>query len=339
MKNLYNEAGFINIPEIASRPSWLKVIIGARQVGKTYGTLKYHLENNIPFILLRRTTEELEFIGTNSELDPFRPFLPDFHVKLVRRGHSFQIMDYDGEGKPIKDSSRGVALSLPQIAHIRGFSGSMFQSIIFDEFIPEKGVITRKTEGDSLLNAYTTINGNRELQGLPPCTLWLLANTNNINSKILDALNLSDIILKMNIQHMEFWENDSISIFQGKSQTITSQRKETALAKLVGQESQFSQMAYDNEWAYNKSPLIKPQSLKNLSPLASIESLYLWEGPQGIYICKAPHKISRYAPDDYSKTKFTTEFSWLPAYYASGLVTFSDVLTLARFQQLFNINY
>ena len=92
---------------------------------------------------------------------------------------------------------RGIATSLSEIAHIRGFIGSGFSDLVFDEFIPEKGVVTRRTEGDAFLNAYTTINGNRELAGAPPLRAWLLANTNNIKSPVLDALNLTDDILWM----------------------------------------------------------------------------------------------------------------------------------------------
>ena len=37
---LYEKDGWLNIPEIDKLGTWCNVIIGPRQVGKTYGTLK-----------------------------------------------------------------------------------------------------------------------------------------------------------------------------------------------------------------------------------------------------------------------------------------------------------
>lgn len=337
---LYLENGYINVKAIAERPTWLKVLIGARQVGKTYGVLKYHLDNNIPFILLRRTTEELKFIGSNSALDPFQVFLPEYRTRLQPLGGSYSIMDYDEEGNVIPGSSRGVALSLPQIAHIRGFSGAGYQSIVFDEAIPEKSVRTLKTEGDALLNAYTTINGNRELQGRQPITLWLLANSNNINSRILDALNLTDDIIRMKNKGLEYIEHDGISIFHGASAKITSQRKETALAKLISDKSEFAGMAYANEWSYDQSPLIKAKSLKGYTPLCSYnDEMYIWENSSGMYVCNSYHKTEAYGSGAFDTAQFTSNYLWLKRWYAEGLVTFSDIKLLALFKRLFELDY
>lgn len=72
------------------------------------------------------------------------------------------------DGKPKQCLEKyGIGMTLPSIANIRGFNGSQFEDVVFDEFIPERIVIKRKAEGDALLNAYVTINGNRELEGKP----------------------------------------------------------------------------------------------------------------------------------------------------------------------------
>ena len=337
---LYDANGFINVPAIAARPTWLKVLIGARQVGKTYGVLHYHLQNNIPFILLRRTTEELKFIGQNSALDPFQVFLPEYRTRLQAVGGSYAIMDYDEDGSIIPGSSRGIALSLPQISHIRGFSGAAYQSIVFDEAIPEKSVRTLKTEGDALLNAYTTINGNRELSGKPPITLWLLANSNNINSRILDSLNLTDDIIWMRAKGLEYFEKDGVSIFHGSSRQIVTQRKETALARLIDANSEFAGMAFDNEWSYDESPLIKDRNIKHMTPVCSYnDELYLWEDAAGLYVCTAPHKVERYGGSSFETSQFTANYLWLKRYYLEGLVTFSNLKLLAMFKRLFELDY
>lgn len=48
------------MPDIASLNCWLNVIIGPRQVGKTYGTLKYLLDAENQFFYMRRTGDELD---------------------------------------------------------------------------------------------------------------------------------------------------------------------------------------------------------------------------------------------------------------------------------------
>ena len=53
MTNIYTPEGWLNVPALADLPAWLRVIIGKRQVGKTYGTLKYMIESGRRFILLR----------------------------------------------------------------------------------------------------------------------------------------------------------------------------------------------------------------------------------------------------------------------------------------------
>ena len=155
---------------------------------------------------MRRTVEEVQFLGINTEVNPFKVFEPEHEISMDRAG---KILNISEDGEII-----GICLGLPTVATIRGFSASRFTDIIFDEFIPEKHVIQRKTEGDALLNAYTTINGNRELEGRPPVRLWLLANSNNINSPILTALGLVDPILRMREKGQEVFQKDGVLIAQ-----------------------------------------------------------------------------------------------------------------------------
>lgn len=332
--NIYLENGYLNIDEIASAGAWLNVIIGARQVGKTYGTLKYHLDNNIDHILLRRTREELETIGASQELNPYKVFEPEYNVNIQKKGKYFLIKDNDTE------EVRGLALSLSQIAHIRGFNGSGYQSIIFDEFIPEKGVIRRLNEGDALLNAYTTINGNRELKGAPPCKLWLLANSNDINSPILEALNLTDTIIDMRRKGREYNINNGVCIVQPASLQVTRQRAETALMKQVRKDGEFYGMAIENQFSYDISPLIKTMPLKGMTPLFSYDNvLYAWENADVVYMCRARHNKKPFKYLNWDREQLRSEYAWLVRAYAEELIYFSDMRLLALFKSIFDIDF
>lgn len=336
MVDLYLNNGYLNAEALASRPAWLHVIIGARQIGKTYGVLRYHLENNIPHLLLRRTSEEVKLIGGSQQLNPYQVFAPDFNTAIFRTGRFYTINDHDKGEKRVPD--RGLCMSLAMIKNIRGFNGRWIKSIVFDEFIPEKGAYKLASDGDSLLNAYTTINGNRELDGQPPCSLWLLANSNDINSPILDALNLTDTILEMRRKHKEYYEADGVQIVQPKSLGVLEQRKETALIRQINNNSEFYGMAINNDFSYDASPLVRTIPLKGFKPLCSYENLFFWENPDMIYCCRAVHPKENYS-GNYGAGQFTARYLWLKRYYAENLISFSDMKLLAKFKLLMNLDF
>ena len=263
--DLYLPEGWLNFDYIQDAKAWLIVIIGKRQVGKTYGALKTMIKYDRQHILLRRTTAELETISAAPDLNPYKVFEPEYYVGLFKSGKKLcRICSYttDPEGRTEQGRQRGIATSLSEIAHIRGFNGSVFTDLVFDEFIPEKGVITRRTEGEAFLNAYTTINGNRELAGMPPLRAWLLANSNNIQSPVLEALNLTDDILYMRRKGKEeLMTDDGVYIIQPASEAVTAKRKDTALMRRINSKSEFYGMAIENEWSYDQSPYVRTMPL------------------------------------------------------------------------------
>lgn len=343
MNDLYTPEGWLNFEYIQDLPAWMIVIIGKRQVGKTYGALLNMLKYDKRFILLRRTTAELDTISATPDLNPFKVFEPDYHVGLFKHGRFCEIRHYltDPEGVIEQGKQLGIATSLSQIAAIRGFNGSAFTDMVFDEFIPEKGVVTRKTEGDAFLNAYVTISGNRELSGKPPLRCWLLANTNNIRSSVLDALNLTDDILYARRKGKEiFTTDDGVLLIQPSSEKITELRKETALMKRVNAKGEFYKMAIENEWSYDESPFIRTLSLKGMKLLFNYDdTIFCWEGDQGFYVCRASGKGGvKYEGSKTGREQLQLQMgSLIDAYYA-GLVFFADLRCQSIFQTIFNIN-
>ena len=335
MKNIYTPDGWINVPEIASCGAWLNVITGPRQVGKTYGTLKYMIEQKRPFILMRRTVEEVQFLGINNAVNPFAVYAPEHDIRMDRAGKILNIKE--------DDEIIGICLGLPTVATIRGFSAGRFTDIVFDEFIPEKHVVTRKTEGDALLNAYTTINGNRELEGRPPVRMWLLANSNNINSPILTSLGLVDPILQMREKGREIWQRDGVLIVQPKSGRIIEQRRQTAMMKHLqqtGSAERFTGMALDNEFSYNDQTLVGKMPLSGLKPLCGIGPLYFWQRADGfLYVCRASHKAEIFADNEFTREQFRDDYWWMFDQYRAGLMRFADLHLLELFKALFSIKF
>lgn len=343
MSDLYDKYGWLNFEYIDSLPTWLNVIIGARQVGKTYGTLLTMLRKNYYHMLLRRTTDELDMIAASPDLNPYQVFEPEYHVGFFRQSKKLcRICDYisDENGNSVPGDQRGIATSLPQIGHVRGFNGSAFTDLVFDEVVPEKGVITRKAEGEMFLNAYVTVNGNRELAGMKPLRAWLLSNTNRIDSPILESLNLIDDILYMRRKEKEELITDKgVLILQPGSVQIVEARAETALMQQIEKKSDFYGMAINNEFAYDASPYVKTLSIKGMQPAWCYnDEVYCWQHSQGFYINRAPFKKGdRYEGSRTGRESLYMNWSVMKPYYYSGMITFSDLKMLSVFKNIFDI--
>lgn len=335
VKSLYLRDGWLDVPALAERGCWLNVITGPRQVGKTYGTLKYLIEQQQPFILMRRTVEEVQFLGINEAVNPFAVFRPEHDIKMDRAGKILNIKE--------NDDIIGICLGLPTVATIRGFSAERFTDIVFDEFIPEKHVITRKTEGDALLNAYTTINGNRELEGRPPVRLWLLANSNNINSPILASLGLIDPVLRMREKKEELYIKNGVLICQPSSEKIIEQRRLTAMLnhlQQTGSAQRFTGMALENEFSYNDQTMVGKMPLGGLKPLSGIGMAYVWQRDDGfLYICRAPHRTEIYENSEYMRERFRDDYWWIFDAYRAGEIRFADLHLLEFIKALFDIKF
>lgn len=262
---LYLHSGYLNqkwIDETADKHNINFIIeIGARQVGKTYGTLQLQLQENRHFILMRRTQTETDFI-CNEINNPFTAY-KDYTVTVKKdTKYTGAIYRHESDSDP---EYIGALMALSTIAKIRGFNGSLYSDLVFDEFIPENHVTKIKEEGDAFLNAITTISGAREENGERPLKVWLLANANTLNSPILQALNIAEHVEKMSVNQKEIsiLENRGIMIILPVSEQIVNKRKKNALARAVGGVSKFSRMAYDNDFSYNDySDIVRSVNLK-----------------------------------------------------------------------------
>ena len=126
MKNialdLYESGGWVNIPSIASLGCWCNILIGKRQVGKTYGTLKYELNEGKRFLYLRRTNTEFDAITSDPDLNPFLPLKKEgFDADIVKGGkvtYTIGRFEYE-DGKPKQCLEKyGIGMTLPSLSLI-----------------------------------------------------------------------------------------------------------------------------------------------------------------------------------------------------------------------------
>lgn len=285
---LYTKEGFLNVSWIDKEAKRINaafvVILGTRQIGKTYGTLKLMTDEKRNFILMRRTQTETDFI-TNGTLNPFLA-LGRTDIKVKKESQYIGKIQAETESgfEPI-----GITLSLTCVSKIRGFSGNAFTDLVYDEFIPESHVNRIRNEGDAFLNAVVTISGNREIEGKPPLRCWLLANSNNIGSPILKALNITDKVESMDKsgQELSILPDRGIIIVLAKARELSDKRKKTSLMKAISKESEFSKMAYDNEFSYNDAENVTRRDLKQYQQIAAVTGVFtIWKhkGDNSLYI-------------------------------------------------------
>ena len=346
--NFYTKAGWLDIPAVAAfcdkHGINFVLIIGKRQVGKSYGVLKYQLDEDRRFILMRRTGKELGVIakGINS---PFEA-IDGYENRVILKGSAddstmeIELLDemYDNP-KPI-----GLAVGLNTIANIRGFSGVKYTDWVYDECIPESHVYKIPYEDEAFLNAHVTINGNRELKGLPPVRCWLLANSNKLDCAILKALKLTDIVEKMSVNGEEWrlLKDRGIMIFLPESREVTEKRKTTALYRAIDGENEFTRMSLENEFSHNDFTDVGRTDLRQYKPLAVVGGavLHKHKSKPLLYLTREYGRVDVpvYDNTDYCKNRFIKEFPNVRAFYLRGRMIFADATLKYNFLDYIGMN-
>lgn len=165
----------------------------------------------------------------------------------------------------------GLAIALSVFANIRGVDGLGYNVLLFDEFVKERHERPFAHEGEAFLNAYETLNRNRELQGKAPLKAVLLSNTNDLASPILDALGVVGVIDKMQRHGKTFSSvrDGLISIYLYNDSPISEQKRGTALYR-VANSADFSDMALSNKFGAANYEYVVSRPLREYSPLVSI---------------------------------------------------------------------
>lgn len=338
--NLYTPEGWLDVPSLDSTPGiWLVVIVGARQIGKTYGLLKMLMGRESQFIYMRRTKEEVDLITKNAEISPFQVLEQEnIHPVAVNAGKT-HLIGIDTEDGYV---NKGLIVSLSSIAKMRGFSGAQYTDLFFDEFIPEKMVIKRKGEGDALLNAYTTINGNRELAGKPPLKMWLAANAFDSENPILEKLGLINQLAKLERRHEEYVVLDGgCLLIRPLSAQITDAHKRTMMNSFLekqGSANEFLGTAVNNTFSYDNTDMVRPRSIAGHKPLCGVGNIYIYSNGSSLYVCRSRHNKRKYGESSNDKIRCQLEYPIIRDLYNSNLVSFSDAETMLYFKRYFHVD-
>ena len=187
--------------DLANYPdAWCYAVWSRRGPGKTYSALWYAYQNNIPFIYMKRTDDDVDIITMRSDeaadFDP-SPYVPinrdkGTNIKAVKIHSGFgAFYNFNEEGHPYGPAVSYI-ISFNQIKKYKGFDFSKCLWICFDEFIPQAGELCRKSEGEKVLELYMTVSRDRQKRGKDPLKLVLFANAEEISTPITNELEIVD---------------------------------------------------------------------------------------------------------------------------------------------------
>lgn len=332
--SIYLDSGYIDIQKILSYDMPFNFIIGGRGTGKTYGALLSAYNNNRRFILMRRTQTQCDLIN-KPEFNPYKAINIDIDrnitVKSISKYNS-KMVEADEDTERII----GYTCALSTISNMRGFDASDVSLLIYDEFIPEKHERPLKNEGSAFLNAYETINRNRELKGQKPLQVLCLANAFNIANPIFLELGLVGRCEKMKNAGNEIYIDKSrgILIVMLYNSRISKAKADTALYRLSS--GSYTDMALSNDFIYNSTDNIKSLSLSEYKLICTIGeiSIYRHKANRKYYVSE--HRTGTaplYKSDEVNLMRYRKNHGLLLySAYMKNNVIFENILTKSLFE-------
>lgn len=331
---IYLDNGYLDIEKILEYKQPFNFVVGGRGTGKTYGALKSAYESNTRLMLMRRTQAQCDLIN-KPEFNPYKAINADIQsnvsVKSISKYNSKLIEEYEDSEKLV-----GYTCALSTISNMRGFDASDVKLLIYDEFIPEKHERALKNEGSAFLNAYETINRNRELKGEEPLQVLCLANAFNVANPIFLELGLVGRCEKMRNAGQELY----IDKFRGivlvllQKSSISNAKADTALYRISS--GSYSKFALSNDFVYNNTDNIKSKSLKEYKLICTVGeiSIYKHKSKREYYVSE--HRTGtapEYKSDEVGLNRFRKNHGlMLYGAYMRNRVTFESMLTKSLFE-------
>lgn len=346
---MFDNNGYLDFQYIMDHSLTYTFIVGGRGIGKTFGALKYVLDNNVKFIFLRRTQTQIDMIK-NEDLNPFRALesvLGEDYATVIKKLNKNITAVYRAEkdadgiykacGLPL-----GYLMALSTIANIRGFDASDVDCLIYDEFIGEKHESKIQHEGTAFLNAIETIARNRELSGRKPLKVIGLSNSNMLANPLFIELQLVTECEKMlnRGQTLRNLPLRDLTLILLNITPISEKKAQTSLYKLAGRDSSFSKMALDNEFTAEEMADIKSLSLREYRPIVTVGELniYRHKSRNDYYITgHSSGSPSQYDSSPMELKRFRHDYYYLWLAYLRRAVIFESYIYKVLFEKYYEV--
>lgn len=341
---LYDENGYVNIPEILQHEAVFIFIYGGRGTGKTYGTLQEMIDGGHKFIYLRRLAAQVDIVK-KSDMQPFKTLNDDrgwsiepFPINKYVSAFYDSDLNEDGKLIPIGESY-GLLSSLSTFSNLRGIDGHDLEVMILDEFIPELNERPIKGEADALFNAYETINRNRELNDKEPIKLICLANSNRIDNPIFMELNLVRKAEKIRKDGADFYYDKKrrmllIDLYKSK---ISEDKSTTALYQLT-KGTEFYNMAIKNAFLNEERGRIETKPIIEYKPVVSIGeiTIYRHKSRKEYYVTGFRSGSPKtYGTGEKDRERFKKDYLFLWKAYMQNNIIFEEYINEILFDKYF----
>lgn len=340
---IFDKNGFFNAKAVIETGYPFIFVIGARDTGKTYSSLKYVVHDNPQkFGLMRRRDGQLDTICSSAG-NVFKKLNKDLNMNIVAERSNKNMYEFYHEtlnenGMWITDGgSIGYGMALSTICNVRGFDGTDIEIVIYDEFIPELHERAIKNEFDALMNAYDTISRLREEEGRKPLQLLCLANSNDMANVIFQGLGITSDIEKMfkNDVEYKFFPHRHILVINLSNSPVAKRRRKSVLyGATVG--TSFNQMSFYNKFGYDDFTNVQKRPITEFRPICRVGELciFVHKSDGSIYII-TNNDIQ--TPDNYGnshadKLRFRKTYWQLFDHYMTNNIKFDGVLA----ERLFN---
>lgn len=334
--NLYLESGYLDMASIIESGYPFIFLPAARGTGKTYGTLKHHIQHGNKILLIRRTNKEAE-LQAKKESSAYKTVMQDLGIEDWGCGGTS-----DGYGsvwyRSDDDIEAAYVCSLNTFASIKGIDFSDINYIVFDEFIAEPHVRKIKNEGMALANLYESVNRNRELQGRDPVQLLCLANSVNMANDTFMYFNLIESAERMLQEGIEWMELGNKLLIIPQHSPISERKAETALYKAVA--SEFSEMAIKNKFILNDFTYVQRRSLAEYTCIYVVGDLCVYQHKtrQEYYVSFSKGNTKEIYSNGYADLQRFRRERWrFAGYYLDGMIRFENYRAVALWEKYFAI--
>lgn len=332
---IYLDNGYLDYKKILSYKVPYNFMVGGRGIGKTYGALKYMVENDIKFVFMRRTQTQLDVVR-NEKYHPFKKLNEDLGwdihpITLTKYSSGLYHCEQDKNGKwQPKEGTEpvGLMLALSTISNVRGFDATDRDVLIYDEFIPERHERPIKDEATAFFNAIETIQRNRELEGKEPLTVLCLANANELANPLFIELRLVKRAMALIRKGIEFDIDRSrdCALYLFRDSKISEQKKNTALYRLT-KGTTFQAMSIDNNFEDLVGVKVSSKNLQEYKPVCCIGEICIYKHKSNKTYYVSMHKMG--APEEFTISeadvmRFRRKYTYLMDAYLFDNIDFEE---------------
>lgn len=346
MKDMYLENGYWNIRGVLKYGMPFNFVMGGRGTGKTYGALKYCIQDKHKFIFMRRTNNAFQDAVA---MNPLNAVAQDmgfmFTCHTIPGSKSIYgwyrgTIDEKGELTDADKDPIGMGSSLVKIGKTRGLDAREISVMINDEFVKAPYEQKIKDEANAFFNSYETVNRNRELEGKPPVTALLLSNSDDMVNDYFIELGLVDRVDKMQSAKENFYidRERRLTISLLSDSPISKEKDEKTALYALTKGTRFARMAVGNEFVNNEHQTTKSMRLQEFRPIVKIGELVIYKHKSAPLFYGCLHlsgTCKEFGTSDTEKKRFCAQYFDLWDAYMDDAIVFETYTAEALFNKFF----